>query len=107
MPESAFEAEVGEFLQSQGFHVNCQVGESGFRIDLGVKRGKDDTRYICGIECDGRRYHSGWRVRLNDIWRQEILVRKGWRIHRIWSNEWFGNPKYVQAELLKKLPPSV
>lgn len=105
MPESAFEAEVGEFLQSKGFHVNYQVGESGFRIDIGVKHNKDDRRYICGIECDGRRYHSGWRARLNDIWRQEILEKKGWRIHRIWSNEWFGNPKYVQAELLKKVPP--
>lgn len=105
IPESAFEAEVGEFLQSNGFHVDYQVGESGFRIDIGLKRNRDDRRYICGIECDGRRYHSGWRARLNDIWRQEILVKKGWRIHRIWSNEWFGNPKYAQAELLKKLPP--
>jgi len=105
MPESPFEAEVGEFLESKGFHVDYQVGVGGFRIDIGLKHNKDDGRYICGIECDGRRYHSGWRARLNDIWRQEILVKKGWRIHRIWSNEWFGNPKYVQTELLKKLPP--
>lgn len=104
-PESAFEAEVGEFLESKGFHVDYQVGESGFRIDIGLKHKKDDRQYICGLECDGRRYHSGWRARLNDIWRQEILVKKGWRIHRIWSNKWFRNPKYVQAELLKKLPP--
>ena len=106
MPESPFEAEVGEFLESGGFHVDYQVGESGFRIDIGLKHKKDDRRYICGIECDGRRYHSEWRARLNDIWRQDILVRKGWKIYRIWSTDWFGNPKYAQAELLKKLPPS-
>lgn len=106
MPESPFEAEVGEFLSNKGFHIDYQVGESGFRIDIGVKRNKDDTRYVCGIECDGRRYHSGWSARLNDIWRQDILTKKGWKIHRIWSNEWFGNPNYAQTEILKKLPPS-
>ena len=31
-------------------------------------------------------------ARHNDIWRQDILEKKGWKIVRIWSDEWFDSP---------------
>ncbi|MEJ1959333.1 MAG: hypothetical protein WDM70_07810 [Nitrosomonadales bacterium] len=34
--DSPFEEDVKQFIESLGFYVECQVGESGFRIDLGV-----------------------------------------------------------------------
>ncbi|CAA9892329.1 hypothetical protein METHB2_650017 [Candidatus Methylobacter favarea] len=99
-PDSYFEEDVAEFLREHGFHVDYQIGESGFRIDLGVKNDVGNRLYICGIECDGRQYHSSWSARLNDIWRQKILENKGWHIIRIWSNEWFDNRKETQKKLL-------
>jgi hypothetical protein len=71
--ESPFEEDVKRFVESLGLHVDCQVGESGFRIDLGVRVSKESRNYLCGLECDGARYHSGWRARTSDVWRQEIL----------------------------------
>jgi len=101
-PENEFERQVGDFLRSHGFHVDYQVGVGGFRIDIGVKKSESDSTYIYGIECDGRIYHNGWRARENDIWRQGILEDKGWRIVRIWSDEWFqGREKARQAFLQK------
>src|SRR5437016_2014577 len=35
-PESPFEEEVLEVLEKRGCNVRCQIGESGFRIDLAV-----------------------------------------------------------------------
>ena len=102
-PESGFERRVGEFLESEGYAVDYQKGESGFRIDIGVKADKDASAYLCGIECDGRFYHSGWRARANDIWRQGILESKGWKIRRIWSDEWFDNGEQTKKELLDYL----
>ena len=102
-PDSYFEEDVAEFLRTQGYYVDYQIGESGFRIDLGVKRNSEDRLYLCGIECDGRQYHSSWNARLNDIWRQKILENKGWKIIRIWSNDWFDNRKVTQEKLLADL----
>ncbi|GAB6139320.1 hypothetical protein JCM14076_00490 [Methylosoma difficile] len=102
-PDSYFEEDVAEFLREHGFHVDYQIGESGFRIDLGVKNNANDRLYICGIECDGRQYHSSWTARLNDIWRQKILENKGWRIIRIWSNDWFDNRQITQKKILVDL----
>jgi very-short-patch-repair endonuclease len=101
--ESPFEEDVKRFVESLGFHVNCQVGESGFRIDLGVQVSKDSRNYLCGLECDGARYHSGWRARTNDVWRQEILESKGWKILRIWSTDWFENSEEAKNKLANEL----
>ncbi len=101
--DSQFEEDVADFLLDNGFHVDFQIGESGFRIDLGVKKNATDSLYLCGIECDGRLYHSSWTARLNDVWRQKILENKGWRIVRIWSNDWFDNRIQTQKKLLADL----
>ena len=101
--ESPFEGEVKEFLESKGYYVECQIGESGFRIDLGVKLKPNSPVYLCGVECDGAHYHSGWRARTNDVWRQEILESKGWSIFRVWSTDWFERLEDTQHKLLNEL----
>ena len=102
-PANNFEQQVGEFLQAQDLHVDYQVGQSGFSIDIGVKHNADDPTYLCGVECDGRTYHSGWRARENDIWRQGILEDKGWRIERIWSDQWFSGSDAVRREFIEQV----
>ena len=101
--ESPFEEDIKRFVESLGFQVDCQVGESGFRIDLGVRIDKHSRNYLCGLECDGARYHSGWRARTRDVWRQEILESKGWKILRIWSTSWFENSKETKDKLATHL----
>ena len=101
-PDSQFEIDVAEFLRAEGYEVDYQIGEGGFRIDLGVKQ-QGASRYLCGVECDGRFWHDGWKARQNDIWRQGILEDKGWNIYRIWSDEWYSSPDKTQKNLLAHL----
>jgi very-short-patch-repair endonuclease len=101
--ESPFEADVAAYLRRQGYQVDYQVGEGGFRIDLGVKRRPEDPRYLCGVECDGRAYHREWSARLYDVWRQGILEKKGWKIVRVWSTDWFNNPQPSRERLLREM----
>ena len=101
-PDSEFERQVGDFLIANNYAVEYQVGESGFRIDIGVKEREGKT-YLCGIECDGAPFHSGWSARHRDIWRQSILENKGWEIYRIWSTRWFHNKEAAQDGLLEYL----
>jgi very-short-patch-repair endonuclease len=96
--ESPFESEVLEALQSAGYTVDTQVGQSGFRIDLAVVHPDDPGRYILGIECDGAMFHSGVSVRERDVFRQRFLEDRGWTIHRIWSTSWW---EHKDREILK------
>lgn len=96
-PENEFEEQVGAFIRKCGYEVAYQVGESGFRIDIGVRASNGE--FFCGVECDGASYHSGWRARHRDVWRQDILEGKGWKIVRVWSTEWFQNKDGAKEKL--------
>ena len=99
-PDSDFEVDVATLLITHGYRVEAQVGVAGFFIDIGVKDPQDTGTYILGIECDGATYHSAKSVRDRDRLRQEILEAKGWKIHRIWSTDWFKNRESEIQRLL-------
>jgi very-short-patch-repair endonuclease len=92
-PDSDFEISVMQQLQQAGFEVVPQLGVNGFFIDLAVRDPNQPDKFILGIECDGASYHSAKSARDRDILRQGILEDLGWRIERIWSTDWFYNPK--------------
>ena len=98
--DSDFELEVCDYLRSNGFSVDTQVGCSGFRIDLGLKI-PDSSDYVLAIECDGATYHSSKNARDRDRLRQEILERMGWKFYRIWSTDWFRNKSVEKLRLLE------
>ena len=111
--ESPFEESVYELLRSEGYTVKKQVGCAGYRIDLAVVDPTAPGRYLIGIECDGAPYHSSPIARDRDRLRQQQLERKGWKLHRIWSTDWYRNRAETRRRLLEvverakveKLPP--
>ena len=98
--DSEFEMEVCDYLRDHGFTVDTQVGCSGFRIDLALKK-PDSSEYVLAIECDGATYHSSKNARDRDRLRQEILENMGWKFYRIWSTDWFRNNQIEKENLLK------
>lgn len=90
--DSEFEELVHDKLEDMGYTVATQVGQSGYRIDLGIVDPRDNSKFILGVECDGAMFHSGKSVRERDVMRQKFLERRGWNIDRIWSRNWWRNP---------------
>lgn len=89
---SYFEECVFEQLRNRGYDVDKQVGSEGFYIDLAVRHPEHPGRYVLGIECDGAMYHSAKCARDRDRLRQQVLEERGWRIHRVWSTDWWRHP---------------
>lgn len=94
-PDSDFEVSVANVIRGMGYEVKPQLGVAGFYIDLVVRNPDRPGEFLAAIECDGATYHSGFSVRDRDRIRQEILETLGWkgRIYRIWSTDWFYNPR--------------
>lgn len=97
--DSEFEAQVADALRNNGWKLDYQVGIAGFFIDLAVIDPAAPGRYLLGIECDGATYHSARWARDRDRLRQAVLEEHGWKIHRIWSTDWF----HSRDEQLRKL----
>jgi very-short-patch-repair endonuclease len=87
--ESGFEREVFAELTARGLQLRPQVGVAGYRVDFGVVDPAAPGRFVCGIECDGAAYHNSETARDRDRLRQQVLERRGWVIHRLWSTDWF------------------
>jgi len=84
--DSPFEEQIVEFLENEGYEIECQYGAGKFFLDIVVKeRGKN----LLAIECDGAGYHSSLVARTRDRARQRILEKLRWRIHRVWSTNWW------------------
>jgi very-short-patch-repair endonuclease len=114
--QSPFEEEVRQALVARGHLVDSQVGSAGFFIDLAVEDPEAPGRYLLGIECDGASYHAARSARDRDRLRQSVLEGLGWRIHRIWSTDWFRDPlreldrvvhAIEDARLMRHNPPAV
>jgi very-short-patch-repair endonuclease len=101
--DSPFEYEVYQELTRRGLHLQPQVGVSGYKIDLGVLDDEVTDRFVCGIECDGVSYHSSETARDRDRLRQQVLERRGWMIHRVWSTDWFKDREGQVSRLLESI----
>ena len=104
--DAPFEDAVYDFLTTQGHIVRKQVGCAGFRLDLAIVDPDAPGRYILGIECDGAMYYSSPVARDRDRLRHQILENLGWRIHRIWSTDWYRNRPDTRIRLLRAIESS-
>ncbi|MDE3182013.1 MAG: AAA family ATPase [Bacteroidota bacterium] len=96
-----FEKGVCTLLYNNNFgnYITPQYKIGGYKIDFGIVK---DNKKIA-IECDGYLSHSGFEQIRNDIKRQEILERVGWKFFRIQSTEWFYKNEFVSRKLIRWL----
>ncbi|PKU21419.1 DUF3320 domain-containing protein [Telmatospirillum siberiense] len=101
--ESPFEESVAAVLAARGWRVDPQIGVSRFRVDLGVVDPHAPGRYLAGVECDGATYHRSATARDRDKLREQVLVGLGWKILRIWSTEWWTDPRGAAEKIHVRL----
>ncbi len=97
--ESPFEASVAKALSDRGYHLVQQWEVGAYRLDMVSVCGKKTV----AIECDGEYYHSGEEKIREDMERQTILERLGWRFIRIRGSEYFRNPEKTIERVLENL----
>jgi very-short-patch-repair endonuclease len=97
--DSDFERDLMERLLKLGYRVQGQVGSLGYRIDMVVEGA---NRRRLAVECDGDRYHGPeqWR---QDMRRQRVLERVGWRFWRCFASSFYRDPDGVMSDLVGML----
>ncbi|MBC8059403.1 MAG: AAA family ATPase [Clostridiaceae bacterium] len=96
--ESEFETRVMKSLINKGFKVVPQWEVGAYRIDMVVEgNGKR-----IALECDGERWHNSSNLE-EDMIRQAILERLGWRFIRIRGSEFFRDPETTMNMVFEKL----
>ena len=97
--ESIFEEEVVKYLVSEGYHIKQQWEVGAYRIDM-VALFQDKK---IAIECDGEKWNNTLENIRQDMERQNVLERCGWKFIRIRGSRYFKNPETVMKEVIEKL----
>ena len=93
MATEDFPAFLAARLREREWLVHAGVGCSKYRVDLAVVDPRAPERYLVGLECDGRMYRCADNARDRDRLRQSVLAGLGWRLHRLWSADWWLDPE--------------
>lgn len=97
--DSPFELEVATALLKRGFKVEQQYEVGAYRIDMVLSsRGRK-----AALECDGERYHSTDAQIRDDMERQTVLERNGWRFIRLRGSEYFRNKEAALERVVRDL----
>ncbi|MEU5883459.1 AAA domain-containing protein [Spirillospora sp. NPDC047279] len=93
--DSEFERRVLRMLLARDYLVTPQYPVGSLRIDL-VVRGANGRKLA--IECDGEKYHGPdqWE---DDLRRQSVLERLGWRFWRVRGSAFFRDPEAALTPL--------
>ena len=97
--ESPFEEAVAIALSDRGYHLVQQWEVGAYRLDMVAVYGKK----VVAIECDGERWHSGDSKIREDMERQTILERLGWRFIRIRGSEYYHAPAQTIERVIQEL----
>ena len=83
--ESVFERDIYYHLTSKGYSLTPQFVIGNYRLDFVLT---NENNQKIAIECDGDKYH-GIEELDNDLNRQSILERCGWKFVRIRASEYY------------------
>ncbi|MBX3365466.1 MAG: DUF3320 domain-containing protein [Phycisphaeraceae bacterium] len=96
-------ASLAEHLRRRGWVCDLAVGSSGYRLDLAVRHPEQQGRHLMGIEFDGPFYARAHTARDRDRLRQQVLAALGWRLMRLWTQDWQRSPERVVERVVKTL----
>lgn len=89
---------LAEALAGRGYAVSMGNGDSGFKIDLAVRR-PGSALYDLAILLDGQVRSAGADCLERAVLRPGMLKDYGWRVLDVLSKDWYENPNEVLAQI--------
>ncbi|WP_261556072.1 AAA domain-containing protein [Frankia tisae] len=99
---NAFEKNVFDALVGAGIPTFPQWGVAEYRIDFALAHPESPGRMVLAVETDGLQYHRTASARERDRLRQAQLERLGWRFCRVWSIDWYRDPRGETARIVEE-----
>jgi hypothetical protein len=96
-------ASISKMLQKKGLEVKCNIGTSGFKVDIGIVHPDKPQQYILGIVVDGHYYYNAHTTNDREMVMPSVLKALGWNIHRIWTIDWYENSDKVIDTIIARV----
>lgn len=98
---------ICQCLQEAGYACRAMVGRSCYRVDVGIIDPAQPDRYLLGVLLDGPMYGASKTTRDREIAQPDVLKGLGWKLHRIWTADWWDNRARELDRLLEHVKEAV
>jgi predicted DNA-binding WGR domain protein len=95
-------AQLATALRARGSSVECDVGQSSFRLPLAVRRGSDDAHRL-GILLDDAAHFAQRDLLERFVLRPGILQAFGWQVVQVFTKDWHRDPESVLRQIERAL----
>ncbi|MGE9311555.1 AAA domain-containing protein [Niabella sp. CJ426] len=100
---SAVAADVKRALQNKGYFIEENIGHSGFKCSLGLKKSVQDNTYSLGILVDDETHYRNNDLMEQYYQRPQVLQNFGWSVFHVYAKDWCEDKDLVIAQLEKTL----
>ncbi|SCY63061.1 DUF3320 domain-containing protein [Butyrivibrio sp. INlla14] len=90
-------------LEQAGYKYQKAVGHSRFKVDIAVINPFNEDEYLMGIMLDGDSYKQSSNTKDREVAQVGVLGGLGWKLHRIWTMDWWDNKQKEIDHLLQLL----
>lgn len=90
-------------ITEAGFKTQRNIGTSNMKIDVAVVNPFDEDEYLLGIVLDGESYKLAANTKDREISQFSVLEGLGWKLHRIWTMDWWDNSSKEIAKVMNIL----
>lgn len=100
------ENQIASKLNKLGYKTEINLGNSNSKISVAVYDRKKD-KYLLGIETDQTVIESSPSALERDVYRNEFLKSRGWKMYRVWSRDWWHNSTQVINNIVKEIEKQI
>jgi len=94
---------ISKKLAEKGLEVRCNIGTSGFKLDIGIVHPDKPQQYILGIVVDGHYYYNALTMNDREMVMPSVLKALGWNIYRIWTIDWYENSDKIIDLIIERV----
>jgi len=102
LPASQFAHGVAKQLcMARGISSDVHWGNTGFCVDAALHHPRRADDVTIGVLCDFTRFENAADPVEWEIFRTGILAWQGWKLHRVWSPQYFRDAQRVTNEIAR------
>ncbi len=87
--------------------MNCNIGCSEYKIDIGIVDPENPDSYLLGILADGENCKNSATSKDRFVLQPDVLAGLGWKIMRVWTLDWLDEVARVIEKIKSEIENAI
>lgn len=94
---------LAKAIRNMGYEVECNIGCSEYKMDIGIVDSDNPGTYLLGILVDGENCKRSATAKDRFVSQPGVLEGLGWKLMRVWTLDWMDEADTVLERIKKQV----